>query len=118
MELALQQQLVARLCTDRTFREEFFADPQKVAAHAGLTVAAEGLAQLHPEQLRQFARLLRTRRLGEVAVSLPLTRQALGPQFGESFKRYALQGPPPPSLRTTSAMNRRSDGPFNRFVAA
>ncbi len=95
MELALQQKLVARLCTDRAFREEFFADPARVAAHQGLTVAAEGLATLHPEQLRQFARLLRTRRLGEAGTALPLTRRALGFRFADLFKAYAIQGPPP-----------------------
>jgi hypothetical protein len=95
MELALQQKLVARLCTDRAFREEFFAAPAKVAAHQGLTVAAEGLATLHPEQLRQFARLLRTRRLGEAGTALPLTRRALGFGFADLFKAYAIQGPPP-----------------------
>lgn len=95
MELALQQKLVARLCTDRAFREEFFAAPAQVAAHEGLTVAAEGLASLHPEQLRQFARLLRTRRLGEAGEALPLTRRALGFRFADLFKAFAIQGLPP-----------------------
>lgn len=95
MELALQQKLFVRLCTDRAFREEFFAAPAKVAAREGLTVAAEGLAELHPEQLRQFARLLRTRRLGEAGSALPLTRRALGFRFADLFKAYAIQGPPP-----------------------
>jgi len=95
MELARQQQLFARLCTDRGFREEFFAAPAQVAAREGLTVAAEGLASLPPEQLRQFARLLRTRRLGEVGLALPLTRRVLGMRFVELFKDYAIQGPPP-----------------------
>ena len=94
MELARQQQLFARLCTDRGFREEFFAAPKQVAAREGLTVAAEGLAALHPEQLRQFARLLRTRRLAEVGMALPLTRRVLGIRFAELFKNYAIQGPP------------------------
>ncbi len=91
MELALQQKLVARLCTDRTFREEFFENPARVAAHEGLTVAAEGLAELHHEQLRQFVRLLRMRRLGAVGVALPLTRKVLGNQFVECFKLYLLK---------------------------
>ena len=94
MELAQQQKLVARLCIDREFREEFFANPAQVAAHQGLTVAAEGLAELHHEQLRQFARLLRTRRLGAVGAALPLTRRALGNKFVERFKLYALRPPP------------------------
>ena len=59
MELALQQKLVARLASDREFREKFFADPARVAASEGLTVAAEALAQIHHEQLRQLARVLR-----------------------------------------------------------
>ena len=32
MELALQQKLLARLVTERSFREQFFADPARVAA--------------------------------------------------------------------------------------
>jgi hypothetical protein len=95
MELAQQQKLVARLCTDREFREEFFANPVAVAAHQGLTAGAEGLAELHPERLRQFARLLRTRQLGTVGVALPLTRRVLGNQFVECFKIYALRPPAP-----------------------
>jgi len=95
MELALQQKLVARLATDREFREKFFADPVRVAASEGLTVAAEGLAQLHQEQLRQFARLLRTRRLAQVSLRLPLTPKALGPRFVDCFRNYAVNPPPP-----------------------
>ncbi len=95
MELAQQQKLVARLCTNREFREEFFANPAQVAAREGLTVGAEGLAELHHEHLRQFARLLRTRRLGSVGVALPLTRRVLGNRFVECFKLYALRPPPP-----------------------
>lgn len=94
MELAQQQKLVARLCTDREFREEFFANPAQVAAREALTVGAEGLTELHPEHLRQFARLLRTRRLGSVGVALPLTRRMLGNRFVECFKLYALRSPP------------------------
>lgn len=95
MELALQQKLLARLVTDREFREQFFADPARVAAHEGLTVAAEGLAQLHHEQLRQLARLLRTRRLAQVGLRLPLTRKALGPRFADCFRNYAVNPLPP-----------------------
>ncbi len=94
MELALQQKLVARLATDREFRERFFADPARVAANEGLTVAAEGLAQIHHEQLRQFARLLRTRRLAQVGLRLPLTRKALGLRFADHFRNYAVNPPP------------------------
>ncbi len=94
MELALQQKLVARLCTDRAFREEFLAAPAQIAAREGLTVAAEGLAALPPEQLRQFARLLRTRRLGEAGEALPLTRCALGFRFADLFKAFTIQGLP------------------------
>lgn len=97
MELVQQQKLVARLCTNREFREEFFAHPAQVAAREGLTVGAEGLAELHPEHLRQFVRLLRTRRLGSMGVALPLTRRVLGNRFVECFKLYALR-PTPPSV--------------------
>ena len=96
MELALQQKLLARLVTERSFREQFFADPARVAASEGLTVAAESLAKLHPEQLRQLARVLRRRRLGSVGVQLPLTRKALGPRFADLFRNYAVNPPPGP----------------------
>ncbi|MFM8470393.1 MAG: hypothetical protein ACKODH_10550 [Limisphaerales bacterium] len=90
MDRALQQQLLARLATDREFRERFFADPARVAASEGLTVAAEALAQLHQEQMRQFARLLRTRRLAQVSLRLPLTRKALGTRFADHFRNSAV----------------------------
>lgn len=98
MELALQQKLVARLVTSREFRERFFADPARVAASEGLTVAAESLARLHPEQLRQLTRVLRRRRLGQVGVQLPLTRKALGPRFADLFRNYAVN--PAPGARS------------------
>ncbi len=104
MELALQQKLVARLATDREFRERFFADPARVAANEGLTVAAEGLAQIHQEQLRQFARLLRTRRLAQVGLRLPLTRKALGLRFADHFRNYAVSLQPPGQRPTEDAI--------------
>ncbi|MBI5802120.1 MAG: hypothetical protein HZA92_15525 [Verrucomicrobia bacterium] len=94
MELALQQKLVARLASDREFREKFFADPARVAASEGLTVAAEALAQIHHEQLRQLARVLRRRRLAQAGVQLPLTRKALGMRFADLFRNYAVSPPP------------------------
>lgn len=94
MELALQQKLVARLATDREFREKFFADPARVAASEGLTVAAESLAQLHHEQVRQLARVLRRRRLAQAGIQLPLTRKAMGSRFADLFRNYAVSPPP------------------------
>lgn len=94
MELALQQKLVARLATDRAFREQFFADPARVAASEGLTVAAESLVKIHPEQVRQLARVLRRRRLAAAGVQLPLTRKALGPRFADLFRNYGVNPPP------------------------
>lgn len=94
MELARQQKLVARLAIDRAFRETFFADPSRVAASEGLTGAAEALVKIHHEQLRQLARVLRRRRLGQVGVQLPLTRKALGSRFGDLFRNYAVAPPP------------------------
>lgn len=112
MELALQQKLVARLATDREFRERFFADPARVAANEGLTVAAEGLAQIHQEQLRQFARLLRTRRLAQAGLRLPLTRMALGLRFADHFRNYAVNPQPPGQRPSEDAIG------FARFLDA
>lgn len=94
MELALQQKLVARLATDREFREKFFSDPTRVAASEGLAVAAESLAQIHQEQVRQLSRVLRRRRLAQAGVQLPLTRKALGARFADLFRNYAVNPPP------------------------
>lgn len=94
MELALQQKLVAQLVTDREYREKFFADPARVAASQGLTVAAESLVHLHHEQVRQLARVLRRRRLTQVGIQLPLTRKALGARFADLFRNYAVTPPP------------------------
>ncbi|MEN9575999.1 MAG: hypothetical protein RL514_3854 [Verrucomicrobiota bacterium] len=94
MELALQQKLVARLVTDRAFREKFFADPARVAASEGLTVAAESLAQIQPEQVRLLTRVHRRRRLAQAGMQLPLTRKALGARFADLFRNYAVTPPP------------------------
>jgi len=95
MELIRQQKLVVQLCTDHALLEEFLAAPAQVTTREGLTVGAESLAKLNPGQLRQFARLLRMRRLEEAGTALPLTRRALGHRFAELFTAYALQNPPP-----------------------
>lgn len=98
MELALQQKLLARLATHREFREQFFADPARVAASEGLTVAAESLTRLQHEQVKQLSRVLRRRRLGQVGVHLPLTRKALGARFSDLFRNYAVHPVPGPRV--------------------
>ncbi len=103
MDLARQQKLVAQLVSDHTFCEAFFAAPARVAASEGLAVASQSMAQIHPEQVREFARFQRDRRLAQAEAHLPLTRKALGKRFADLFHSYSLV-PPPGTRRFEDAL--------------
>ena len=90
MGLAEQQRCLARLYTDRAFRQGFFADPRGTAEAEGLPPReARQLAALSPREVGLFARSLRHKRCNEAAKLLPRTRGVLGLRFGQLFARFA-----------------------------
>ena len=90
MGLAETQSFLARLWTDASLRESFFAAPLSVGVAAGLTpVESEELARLAQPQVAFFARTLQSKRAHEVRDLLPRTSRVLGERFGPLFRRYA-----------------------------
>jgi hypothetical protein len=89
MGLAEIQRALARLYTDATLRERYFADPAALGETLGLDVDdARQLARLSSRDLTIFADSLRRKRLGEVWHLLPLTRRALGPRMATWFWQF------------------------------
>ena len=90
MGLADMQRVLARLYTNAPLRERFHADPLAVARELGFSdEEARRLAEVPPARLDSFARSLHSKRLGQVAKLLPLSRRALGQTFDEAFRRFA-----------------------------
>lgn len=84
--LSRTQQILARLYTDRTWRERFFTNPQAVSKEFDFN---EQLTQISAQQVNLFASSLQRKRLGQIRVLLPLTQQILGQKFSQLFGRYA-----------------------------
>lgn len=96
MELAASQKLQAHLYTDSLLRKRFYADPVTVGAQFGLSEAASlQLAKLPQDQVKEFTKQLRRKRLKDVSAHLPRFVRLLGRDFGELFKQYVLKTPPP-----------------------
>ena len=87
------QRALARLYTDGSLRERFFAD---AATGISLGLAPEETAQLLRSQreIEAFARSLHAKRLGDTARMLPATRRELGLRFKALFHEYAAAPPP------------------------
>ena len=90
MGLAKLQGVLARLYTDASLRERFFADPEGVSEVLGLSSGeAQQLARMSAQQVNFFANSLKRKRLNEAHKMLPLTCRVLGKRFGSLFRRYA-----------------------------
>ncbi len=90
MELSRQQQILARLYTDHSFRERFFSDPFSTGAELGLSrVELDRLADLSGAQVEFFASSLVRKRMNEVRKMLPLSSRVLGRTFERLFRLYA-----------------------------
>jgi hypothetical protein len=95
MALADLQQSMARLYTDASLRERFFAEPGAAAEALGLAPGeAAQLAGLSKVEVSFFADSLRRKRLKQAAVLLPRTHRALGQRFAELFERHAVSSLP------------------------
>lgn len=94
MGLAQLQRALAQLYTDAQAREAFFDDPAAGGQWLGLTPEEVGQLSAAAAQISFFALSLQRKRLNEVNRLLPLTRRALGPQFGAMFLEYARTSVP------------------------
>lgn len=100
MDLNQTQRLLARLFTDRQFRERFFADPQLAGDELGLTPGeVHQLLALSNTEVSAFAQTLHRKRLAEIRRLLPLTCRAIGPGLDELFARHASAFHPSGSRR-------------------
>jgi hypothetical protein len=89
MTLLGMQTVLARLYTDRVFREAFFADPMATCARSTLTeVECHQLAALDRLQVERYAWSLQGKRLHLVRTLLPATANTLSDQFAPLFHKY------------------------------
>ncbi|MGB0578186.1 MAG: hypothetical protein ACPGVU_00665 [Limisphaerales bacterium] len=92
MELAATQKLLARILTDSTLRNRFFADPVTIGASFGLSAEeARVLAELPKDDVHDFTKSIRRQRLETVTALLPDSVSILGRRFGELFREYVVK---------------------------
>ncbi|HEX6278822.1 MAG TPA: hypothetical protein VFZ49_02285 [Pyrinomonadaceae bacterium] len=91
MPLQHQQDLLARLYTDKDFRTNFLNDPAAFAAGLSINESeAETLATVAASEVRWFSESLVNKRLREVAKMLPMTEQEVGSkEFERRFWEFA-----------------------------
>lgn len=90
MELETTQALLARLYTDRAFREAFMANPESATDDYELNQRElKQMAELAAGPALQFSRSLVRKRFGQIASSLPATRRVLRKQFWDAFVAFA-----------------------------
>lgn len=91
MDLQKQQDLLARLYTDNTFRSEFLRKPSRFAESGGVSPdEAAALARVAASEVEWFAESLLSKRLREVRKMLPMTEQEMGSkEFARSFRVFA-----------------------------
>lgn len=90
MSLLQQQNFLARLYTDENLRKNFLSEPEKVGRENDLSEREiADISQIIPEELNFFADSLFRKRLHEVEKMLPLTREFLGKDFENYFRRFS-----------------------------
>ncbi len=95
MALKEQQDLLARLYTDRQFAEKYFYHPDSAVSDSGISVEeAQDIAASAGEEIRIFADSLIGKRLREVEKLLPVTGKFLGEEFQKLFREHAKKFSP------------------------
>jgi len=88
------QNVMARLATERGYRERFAADVVAEGEKAGLDgEEISQLTDLFPEAIPQFSRSLLRKRYGEVKEMLPASAAALGEAFWKLFEEFGADRP-------------------------
>lgn len=88
------QNVMARLATERAYRECFAAEAAVEGKKAGLTgEEVEQLVELLPSAIPQFSRSLLRKRQGEVRELLPASAAALGDLFWALFEEFGSDHP-------------------------
>lgn len=94
MALADLQAVLARLYTDKPFRESFLADPENACQSFDLTEGErKSLLAVDRTALNMFARSLIGKRLEGVRPLLPAIAALLGQRLRMLFERYCEQAP-------------------------
>lgn len=90
MDLIAQQQLLARLFTDKALRERFFSEPESVAPELGvLPEEARQLADTARAEIAAFSQTLVRKRLADLQHVLPHTCRALDGRLAGLFEPHA-----------------------------
>jgi hypothetical protein len=88
------QAVLARLYTDRDFRDRFFDDPNVVCSGYPLTPAeATNLSRIDRSQVERFARALVKKREEQVRELIPAAAVALQSSFSTRFAGFCDQQP-------------------------
>lgn len=89
MSLREQQNLLARLYTDKNLREKFFAEPKKIGFEFELTQKEiHEIVEIAPQELNFFAESLFWKRVREVEKFLPFTKKILAEDFQSLFEQF------------------------------
>ncbi|HQU83691.1 MAG TPA: hypothetical protein PKY59_11220 [Pyrinomonadaceae bacterium] len=90
MSLREQQNLLARLYTDKNLREKFFAEPKNIGFEFDLTQKEiNEIVEIAPQELNFFAESLFWKRLREAEKFLPFTKEILKVDFQIKFKEFS-----------------------------
>ena len=91
MQLQDQQDLLARLYTDNTFRSDFLTTPSRFAKNVGISPEeATVLASVAAGEVEWFAESLVSKRLREVRKLLPMTGKVMGSnEFDRRFREFS-----------------------------
>ncbi len=114
MSLLEQQNVLAKIYTDETFRSEFLSEPEQIGLQNGLTKEESvEISRIMPAELKFFADSLFYKRLNEVAKLLPLTQKSIGKrQFETSFNQFSQ------SFKPKSVKKHLEDAfQFNKFLS-
>jgi hypothetical protein len=91
MPLLEQQNVLAKIYTDETFRSEFLSKPEQIGLQNGLTKAESiEILRIMPAELEFFADSLFYKRLNEVIKILQVSQKSIGKrEFERYFREFA-----------------------------
>lgn len=94
MALHRLQSALARLSTDRAFRQQFFADPDAVCATLELSATERAMLEgLRREEVERYARSLRSKRWGQVRALVPALARLLSDDLRRQFEAFCDDHP-------------------------
>jgi hypothetical protein len=96
MPLLEQQNVLAKIYTDETFRSEFLSEPEQIGLQNGLSKEESvEISRIMPAELKFFADSLFYKRLNEVIKILQISQKSIGKrEFERFFREFANEFKP------------------------